>query len=109
MSESYLQPHVRYYKQDAAEFYTHNLSLGSDVNAGTGAVLQQFASNDYRLAKSETLTIGLKYGLPLGDSSEFTVRGEFIRQTVDDGSVPETERTPDLNATILQLGYSLIW
>ena len=109
MEASYLQPHVRYYKQDAAEFYTHNLSLGSDVNATTGAVSRLYASNDYRLAESETVTIGLKYGLPIGDTSEFSIRGEFIRQTVNDGTVPDNERTPDLDAIILQLSYSLIW
>lgn len=109
MEESYLQPHIRYYKQDAAEFYAHNLSLGSDVNATTGAVSRRFASSDSRLADSETVTIGLKYGLPIGDTSEFSVRGEFIRQTVNDGSVPDNERTSDLDAMVLQLSYSLIW
>ncbi len=109
MEESYLQPHIRYYKQDAAEFYTHNLSVGNDVDATTGAVSRQFASNDYRLAESETVTVGLKYGLPIGDTSEFSVRGEFIRQTVNDGSVLDNEQTPDLDAIVLQLSYSLIW
>lgn len=109
MEDSYLQPHIRYYKQDAAKFYTHNLSLGSDVNATTGAVSRQFASSDSRLADSQTVTIGLKYGLPLSDNSEFSVRGEFIRQTVDDGAVPENERTPDLDAIMLQVSYSLLW
>ena len=109
MEESYLQPHIRYYKQDAAEFYRHNLSLGSDVNATTGSVSRQYASNDYRLAESETVTIGLKYGLPIGDTSEFSVRAEFIRQTVNDGAVPDNERTPDLDAVVLQLSYSLVW
>jgi hypothetical protein len=109
MEVSYLQPHIRYYKQDAAEFYTHNLSLGNDVNVATGAVSGQFVSSDSRLAESQTVTIGLKYGLPLSDISEFSVRGEFIRQTVNDGSVPDNERTRDLDAIVLQLSYSLIW
>jgi hypothetical protein len=109
MEASYLQPHVRYYKQDAANFYKHNLSLGSDVNAATGAVSSQYASNDYRLAESETVTVGLKYGLPMTGTSELAVRGEFIRQTVNDGVVPANEQTPDLDAVVLQLSYSLIW
>jgi hypothetical protein len=109
LQNSYLQPHIRYYKQDAAEFYKHNLSLGSDVDATTGAVNRQYASNDYRLAESETMTVGLKYGIPVGDNSEFSVRGEFIRQTVNDGSVPDIEKTPDLDAILLQVSYSLVW
>jgi hypothetical protein len=109
MKASYLQPHIRYYKQDAAEFYVHNLSLGSDVNATTGAVSRQYASSDSRLADSETVTVGLKYGLPLSNNSEFSVRGEFVRLTIDDGSVPDNERTPDLDAVMLQFSYALIW
>ena len=42
------------------------------------------------------------------DSSEFSVRGEFIRQTIDNGSVPDNERTSDLDALVLQFSYSLI-
>jgi hypothetical protein len=109
MKASYLQPHIRYYKQDAAKFYVHNLSLGSDVNATTGAVSRQYASSDSRLADSETVTVGLKYGLPLSNNSEFSVRGEFVRLTIDDGSVPDNERTPDLDAVMLQFSYALIW
>jgi len=109
LEDSYLQPHFRYYTQDAAEFYTHNLSLGADVDPTTGAVSRDYASNDYRLAESETVTIGLKYGIPIGEDSEFSIRGEVITQTVDDGSVPDGEETPDLDAFILQLNYSLVW
>ena len=106
---SYLQPHLRFYTQEAADFYTHNLVLGSDVDPTSGAVSQDYASNDYRLAKSETVTVGLKYGIPMANNSEFSMRGEVITQTVDDGSVPAGEETPDLDAFVLQFNYSLIW
>ncbi len=109
LGESYLQPHLRFYSQDAADFYTHNLQLGSDVDPATGTVSVDYASNDYRLAKSETVTIGLKYGIPLANDSEFSIRGEVIRQSVDDGSVPAGEGNPDLDAIVLQLNYSLNW
>ena len=109
MAESYLEPHFRYYTQDAAEFYTHNLELGAEVDPTSGAVSKQYASNDYRLAESETVTIGLKYGIPLTNGSEFSIRGELITQSVDDGSVPDGEETPDLDAIVLQLNYSLLW
>ena len=109
LGDSYLQPHFRYYQQDAAEFYTHNLQLGADVDPDTGDVNREYASNDYRLAESETVTLGLKYGLAVGEDSELSIRGEFITQSVDDGSVPAGEETPDLDAYILQLNYSLKW
>lgn len=108
-SSSYLVPHVRYYSQDAADFYTHNLVLGSDVDATTGVVSKQYASNDYRLSKSVTSTLGLKYGMPLGNNSEISMRGEFIKQTIDNSGVPAGEETPDLDALVLQINYSLVW
>lgn len=109
LGNSYLQPHIRYYSQDAADFYTHNLILGTDVDATTGAVSTQYASNDYRLAKSVTSTLGLKYGIPFGHSSEISVRGELINQTISNDGVPVGEETPDLDALVLQVNYSLVW
>ncbi|MCP4492471.1 MAG: DUF3570 domain-containing protein [Gammaproteobacteria bacterium] len=109
LKDSYLQPHLRYYRQGAASFYTHDLKLGADVHATTGAVSQDYATSDYRLAESTSVTIGLKYGIPLGNDSEFSIRGEVITQTVDDGTVPVGEETDDLDAFVLQLNYSLLW
>jgi len=109
LANSYLQPHVRYYSQDAADFYVHDLELGTDVDAVTGEVYRQHASHDYRLAKSVTSTLGLKYGLPLSRDSEFAIRGEYITQTIDNSGVPSGEETPDLNAVVLQLNYSVLW
>lgn len=109
LKNSYLQPHIRYYTQEAADFYTHNLKLGSDIDASSGVVASRYASNDYRLAKLTTSTLGLKYGLPLGKDSEFSIRGEFIKQAVSNDGVPAGEETPDLDAVVLQLNYSLLW
>lgn len=109
LGKSYLQPHLRYYAQDAADFYTHNLVLGSDVDATTGVVSKPYASNDYRLAKSTTSTLGLKYGVPVGKGKEFSVRGEFIKQAISNDGVPASEATPNLDAMVLQLNYSVVW
>ena len=81
---------------------------GTDVDAN-GTVLLDTVSSDYRLAKLTTTTLGLKYGYALGDNSEISFRGEFMNQSVDDGDVPAGEETPDLDAIILQAGYSLRW
>ena len=109
MSNSYLQPHIRYYIQSAAEFHTHNLELGTDIDATSGEVLVDYASNDYRLAESETLTLGLKYGIPMGENSELSMRAEIISQTLTDDNVPAGEETPDLGAVIVQVNYSFVW
>ncbi len=108
MGRSYLQPHVRYYMQDEADFYRHNLVQGTDVD-GSGNVLLSEVSSDSRLSKFTTATVGLKYGYALGKNSELSVRGEFMSQTFDDGGVPAGEETPDLDAIILNIGYSFLW
>jgi len=109
MANSYLQPHIRYYMQSAAEFHSHNLELGQDINAISGDALVDYASNDYRLAESETLTLGLKYGIPMGDNSELSMRAEVISQAVTEEGVPSGEEIADLDAVILQVNYSFVW
>ena len=108
MGRSYLQPEVRYYLQEAADFYRHDLELGTDVDA-SGNVLLQEVSSDSRLMKFTTTTLGLKYGYALGKNSELSVRGGFMNQTFDDGNVPAGEETPDLDAVIVNIGYSVVW
>ncbi len=109
MGRSYLQPHVRYYMQEAADFYRHNLELGSDVDATTGEVLVKEVSSDSRLMKLTGTTLGLKYGYALGKNSELSLRGEFMNQTFDNAGVRSGEETPDLDAVIVNVGYSLLW
>jgi hypothetical protein len=108
IGRGYLQPHVRYYLQEKADFYKHNLVQGTDVDAG-GNVLLDSVSSDYRLADLTTTTLGLKYGYALGENSELSIRGEMMNQSVDDGDVPAGEETPDLDAIIVHAGYSFRW
>lgn len=108
-SKQYLQPHIRYYTQSAADFYRYNLVQGTDINAN-GEVQLDYASSDYRIGGFDSMTYGLSYGMKLSKSSEFTVRAEYIQQQVD--RVDEAlsgEETPDLDAVIIQAGYSFTW
>jgi len=107
---SYLQPHLRYYSQTAADFYQHSVLNPTS----TGTALPEFASNDYRLGEFVTTTMGLKYAMPVGKDSEFSMRLELMNQTYNTvgtlyGQQNTLELTPDLNATIIQFGYSLYW
>lgn len=102
---AYLQPHIRYYTQSAAEFYTHSLDFGETV---------EYASADYRLGELTTTTLGLKYAMPMGDNSEFSVRAEMINQSSNTvgtlvGDQLVQELAPDLDAVIFQVGYSFRW
>lgn len=106
---AYLQPHLRYYTQDAAEFYRH--SITSAELAST-----EYVSSDYRLGELTTTTYGLKYAMPVGKTSEFSMRAELINQVsneVNVGTLPNPatagEIAPDLDAVVFQVGYSFHW
>lgn len=91
----YLQPHLRYYSQNKADFYHYSLE---DNN------IPAYASADYRLGDMSTTTIGLKYGLVLGESHEFGARLESMQQKAE-GDAPFEDNT----AVIFQLNYSFLF
>ena len=102
-TDSYFEPHLRFYAQTEAEFY--QLSI-SDAQP-----LPSFASADYRLGNFDAITVGLKYGWHTRNDNEMSVRVETYRQT---GTVPTSQiignqasrdNYPDLNAIIVQFGY----
>lgn len=102
----YLQPHIRYYTQNAADFYVHSLSANE--------TLPNYASADYRLGEFISTTLGLKYGMKLGHNNEFSLRAEFMKQSYNTvgeliGEQNNQNIVPDLNAVILQVGYNLYW
>lgn len=99
----YLQPHLRYYQQAGADFYTQGLS---DADA-----LPRYASADPRLGEFTGTTVGLKYGFLFGDNKEINLRVESYQQDGDDQILPgdlqqKYEIFPDLDALIVQMGYS---
>ncbi len=102
----YLQPHVRYYTQSAADFFVNYLNAGD--------ALPDYASADYRLSEFVGTTIGLKYGVTMQNNSEFSVRLEMMNQTytLSDPVLAEQQGldiSPDLNAIIFQMGYNFYW
>jgi len=102
----YFEPHFRYYKQSAADFY--HTSLRETELPGL-----DYASADYRLADMTTETIGLKYGWLVGKNSELGIRAESITQSATPSEVIGVQSTqellPDVKATIYQLSYSLLF
>jgi hypothetical protein len=99
---SYVEPHLRYYKQGEADFYRTVLF--------DGAPLPEHASADYRLADSEAFTAGVKYGHRMA-RGEWSVRLEYYQQTAEPsagsvvGDLANHDLIPDLNAVIVQFGY----
>lgn len=99
----YWEPHVRYYNQSAADFYTIGLLNGQP--------LPQYASADQRLAALEGLSFGLRFGYIFRNMSELILRVEFYMQTGNSfpnsavGAQRSYDLFPTLNATILQIEY----
>ena len=100
---SYLEPHLRYYTQTEASFYTPSIV--------DGAPLPGYASADYRLGNFDAFTVGLKYGWTTNSGNDASVRLELYQQL---GDIPSQQlignqlgrdNYPDLNAIILQFGY----
>ncbi|MEO8501452.1 MAG: DUF3570 domain-containing protein [Vicinamibacteria bacterium] len=70
---NFVEPHLRYYNQTAADFYHWGLIQGNP--------LPQFATSDYRMAGFQSITLGGTIGLvPQGSKHEWTIRAEYIGQ-----------------------------
>ena len=101
--ERYLEPHLRFYTQSEADFYT--------VGLVDGQVLPLFASNDYRLGTFDAITAGVKYGWKTDRGHDFSVRLELYQQRGDIpagrliGNQIGAVNYPDLDAVIAQFGY----
>ena len=57
----------------------------------------------------DTLTLGLKYGRPLGGGKEWNLRVEYYNQSGTSppgaGSLQQFDLFPDVDAIIVQTGY----
>jgi Protein of unknown function (DUF3570) len=101
---NYIEPQLRYYMQNAADFYRSSL-----VN---GEPLPQYASADFRLGEFDAVTFGMKFGHRTPGGNEWSARIEYYQQS---GEVPREqiignqanrEQYPDLSAIIAQFSYS---
>ena len=73
---AFVEPHVRYYAQGAADFYRFGLIQGQPLPAD--------ATADYRLGRLSTATAGLAIGFtPHGFTGEWVIRGEYMAQFGD--------------------------
>ncbi|HEU4618254.1 MAG TPA: DUF3570 domain-containing protein [Gammaproteobacteria bacterium] len=101
-ADKYLQPHVRFYSQSAADFYHTLLFAGRPV--------PDFASADYRLGEFDAVTMGIKLGMKTR-RGEMSTRLELYRQsgTPEPGTavgvLAGLDLNPDLRAVIAQFTY----
>jgi hypothetical protein len=100
----YVEPSVRWYRQNAASFYRPFLL--------SNQALPQYASSDTRLGSFDGLTFGVKFGLAVGDTGEISLRGEYYRQSGNQhpsgvvGQLARQDLFPSLSAASIMLGYS---
>jgi Protein of unknown function (DUF3570) len=105
----YLEPIIRWYRQTAADFYT------PFIVSETATPAAGYEASDSRLGPFHALTFGLKYALKLPgvagrDQSEFSVRAEYYRQTLDEQTVTLAglqglDLYPGLKAVLVQVGW----
>jgi len=104
--DAFVEPHLRYYTQSAADFYTWGLVQGQPLPVN--------ASADYRLGKLDTTTAGLTFGFrPHGFSGEWTVRAEYMVQNGDGhpadavGIQQQYDLFPALDIFTFVVGYNI--
>ncbi len=100
----YVMPHLRWYKQSAADFYHRGL-LDTDT-------LPAYVSADYRLSAFTARTVGVEFGMQTSWGGRASVR--FERYVQSGGSDPRVQigvqqpydLFPELKADIVQLSLS---
>lgn len=101
---SFWQPHLRFYRQGAADFYRTLLPASGTV--------PEFVSADYRLGDMDSVTLGIKYSHALASENIIEFRLELLSQTNEPsadskiGSQADRQLILDTEASILQFTYS---
>lgn len=104
LGNHYIEPHIRYYTQEAAEFYQPFL-LSSNA-------LPSYVSADYRVGEMEGITLGVKYGIPMKNNTELSFRLEFFQQSSKNtgveqpGILADLDLYPGVDAIVAQVTYS---
>jgi len=100
----FLEPHMRYYTQSAAEFYQPYV-LENDVPV-------DLISADYRIGEMDAYTLGLKYGMPINNGDSLSFRLEYYQQSPKSngtqavGVLNDVELYEQVDAIIAQITYS---
>ncbi len=103
----FVQPHLRWYQQSAADFYRYFLRDGDPLPA--------YASADYRLGEMDATTVGFKFGREFEKRHVWSARLEYYLQSGESsppeafGQLAQQDLYPDVDALIVQFNYSFQW
>ncbi|MBX2878534.1 MAG: DUF3570 domain-containing protein [Granulosicoccus sp.] len=87
----YLEPHLRFYHQSAADFYARKLDVDEALNPllpDSGVV-----SADYRLDELTSVTAGIKYGFKISPDLDLRLRAEYLQQLYSESDFDTNEAT----------------
>ncbi|MEW6167964.1 MAG: DUF3570 domain-containing protein [Pseudomonadota bacterium] len=106
----YLEPHLRWYTQTAADFHRVALYDGEQLAV-------EYASADPRLGAFDAWTAGVKIGSGQRAGGTWSARLEWYQQSARVEGVPaqaaeglsKFDLQPDLSALMLTLGYRFKW
>jgi len=84
-----IEPHVRYYHQTEADFYTPQLD--------SAAALPNYASADYRLAEFDAYTLGVTYRWEGANNRKWHITGEYYTQDPADVTLTAGQAGLDAN------------
>ncbi len=98
-----LEPHVRWYRQSAADFYTRYLV--------DGASIPSYASADARLAGFDAWTAGLKLSFTMNEFDVLSVGAEYYTQLGERGPpaigiLQNYDLFPKLDVFMLRVGFT---
>ncbi len=99
-----IEPHFRWYRQTAADFYATYLIEGQPIPT--------YASADSRLAAFDAFTYGLKYSAPVDVGSRVSVAAEYYTQLGERGPpdafgiLRQYDLFPGLEVFMVRVGYT---
>ena len=104
---TYVEPQLRYYLQDAADFYRVALFDGEEQDLSE-------VTADYRLGAMDAITVGVQVGHRLRSGSDLSLRLSYYVQTPDEDGIPVQaaeglsrfgELVPETTAVMATIGY----
>jgi len=99
-----IEPHYRWYRQSAADFYRTYLVEGQ--------VLPRYASADNRLNAFDAVTLGLKYTMPFHGADRISFSSEYYTQTGSRGPpdaigiLSQYDLFPKMNVVMFRVGFT---